>query len=558
MADNTLQYNMIFNEEGLEDVTADLEGLGTTGAEAGAAAAEGFAEMGEAAATAGTEATGAATEAAEATEGATAAAIEGSVAQKELGESAETAGDEGSEAADKMGEHMDKMMTKLILITLVFKAFEDLAKQSDAFQQLQAGFEDFFQSVITNLQPMLDMIATGLNGILPMVAGVLGVIKPIISTLMADIKSQVDIIMGVIGAAIDVSQGNFKEAAGSIADGFKQAGGEWKGVAGQYVSAWNGAVDGISKGMDAINGKHKIMTAEMAKDLADELKAQEKHNSDMAAAQVQGDEQKLKNKDLSLKQQKALIDDEGAAEIAALKKNLALELQIVNANLASHQITQAQAASQRLALEQSTSSKELQITQQTNAKKVELDTAATDKLLANMQKVTNAGAKAFAEKLKETNSLGQATQAAAEAMIEQEADQAAESIEISGLTAAGKAFASAPNPYIGAAEAAGVLLWYSALAAAVGGAGAAIGGAVGGSSSSSSSSTSSSSSGTNSSSSSTSSSGSSSTPAGANIAAGTGTLNLSVFLDTVAILKLVSQASFNGNLQISANAITGL
>ena len=183
------------------------------------------------------------------------------------------------------------------------------------------------------------------------------------------------------------------------------------------------------------------------------------------------------------------------------------------------------------------------------------ETTAMEKI---MEQQSAAFVNAASKEIEAGKSVGDAMEAGTAAVIEAAASEASKMIEIKGAQAAAIAFASAPNPFIGAALALGTLAWYSALAITVGVAGAELGASMTPSTSSSPSggSSGSGSTATTASTASTSPSVTSSNNQGVS-GGGSGTITINVMLDSNTILQMISQASFNGNLVISANAVKG-
>ncbi len=317
-----------------------------------------------------------------------------------------------------------------------------------------------------------------------------------------------------------------------------------------------------SKGLAEDLEKQKKAAADAAAANEEQLKAEIKHNDDMTQSAIVADQEKLKNKKLSNAHIKAVIDDEARIEVENLKRNMDLQMKIIqdheNADLDHKKKYEAQ----KLALLETTASREEAIKRDSASKKAAIDTASMEHELEVMQTVTHATAEAYAQRIAAGDTYQAAAQAAAAQMIRTVADEAAKEIEIKGLAAAGDAFQAAGNPYLGAIEAAGVLAWYSALAAGVG----AVGGAISNSmmpSSSKPSSSSPSGSGSPSSGSSTTSSPASSTGTGVAPSSpgggggGEGTLSVALIIGDEVILRIIQRASFDGRLQISANAIVG-
>lgn len=322
--------------------------------------------------------------------------------------------------------------------------------------------------------------------------------------------------------------------------------------------------------IEILNLKLKDSSALTEKEIkeAKEQQAQEealiknkiKVNDEMLKSDLFADEQRLKNKKLNMNQVKAIYDEEGAKQIATLAKNADLEISILEKQYDKHIIDEKKFNSQVEVLQAQTASKQLAIEQDMASRKKAVDEDLKNSILQNEQAVTDAGAQAMAQQLAQGATMAEATKAMGAAVVSEISKQAAAKIEVYGLEAAGKAFDNAPNIYVGAAEAAGVLAWYSALAAAVGGAGGALansmspsGGGGGGSTTTQTASQAATSTGApvtivNGSS-------ANSGPSSGGNGGGSGQLNVTIMLDSQVLLRMIQQASFNGNLQISANAV---
>jgi hypothetical protein len=562
MDEQTLNWLLTFGAEtgGLIQAQQEIEGVGVAGAEAGAVAAGGFAEMGDAALAAGTitqEEMAASIAEVEALQMATAAAGQQQVV---FGEEASVAGEFAAAAAEKVTHHLEKMMVTLFLVQLVLKGFEEVVKTNESFQQLKASFSDLSESAIDALGPALTIVAKALTAILTVSASIGPVVKGNFELVIAVVKGAANEVTGLLLAIGDVVTGNYGKAIKDIKSHNADAIADFKGVGDQYIKGFKSVEQGFKDAYDGLYNTSKKYTKEQEGELALRVKDEIAHNNDLLKIRMAQDAEHLKNKYLSNAQIKALYQDEGDFQLETLKKNEDLELQVLKAKLAAKMITISQYNNQVFVLEQATASKEILLKADTSSKKQRIDDAETDAMLKNIESVSQAGAQAFAKTLQQTHDLEDATRAAAGAMIKTAADEAAKMIEIKGLEAAAQAFQQAPNIYVGAAEAAGVLAWYSGLAAGVGAVGGALSSAVSGTSSSSASTSSSATASTTS----TTATPTSSTAAQAAATAasgaggggtGPGVLNLTILLDSSIIAKAINQMSYNGQMSISMKCL---
>lgn len=296
---------------------------------------------------------------------------------------------------------------------------------------------------------------------------------------------------------------------------------------------------------------------------ADRLNADIKANDDVAKEQSKAIAERLKDKKLSNDQIKALYDADAQAQIDALNKNSDIQAQILQKQYDAQMISKKQFDAKMIALEQETNDKVAALDDEAASKKTATDTAEMNSELQSIQTVEQAGTAAYVKKMQQTGDIKASTEAALGDMIKAAADAAAKDIEIKGLQAAADAYAGAGNPYLGAVEAAAVLAWYSALAAGVGAAGSAIAsasnppsGAASGSGGTSTPAQSSAVQPSGSAQPVNTNSFNTTQPSGPSANVAGGNLNITVNLDSQPILKAVQQASFNGNIQISANAVT--
>lgn len=338
-------------------------------------------------------------------------------------------------------------------------------------------------------------------------------------------------------------------------------------------------IDALSKGYKdaatanaAATAAATAHTAALQKAAADaaaikekELKDAEAHNNAMLKSEEDADKAILQDKTQSAAKRIALLKKEQADEIKNLKANEVLQKQIIDSNYSAGLISKQQYGEQVAALEQDTQDKITQATAKGGAEQAKVSQETAVAIEKAFEAAGDAAIKAAEQQIAAGKSAGDAMEAAGGALVKTLANQAATSLIATGVQAAGIAFASAPNPYIGAAEAAGVFAWYGALSAVVGGVGDAIGSSMTPSSSASSSASSASSSASTSSTAATAASssaatstaatGTAATPATGGGTGGTQQINLTILLDSQVLLKMIQQASFNGDIQISAKCI---
>lgn len=535
--DRSLDWRLRFGTEsgGLIEAKAGLEEVGAAGTAAGEQVAAGM-------------------------EGAAGATQEATAAQEAFGVAAEESGGLAEKAMTKVEHHLERMVISLFLMQLALRGFEEVVKTNENFQELQQTFKNWFESMVDSGGPALSMMAKALSGLLTISASIGPVVKANFELVIAVLKASFDSASGIIKVALDIATGHWRNAWEDAKKYSHEAVKDFHGVGDQYKAGWKSVVAGVQEGYAVWMNTSKIFTKEMEAELAQRVKDEVSHNNDLLKIEMAHYQEKLRNKYLSRDQIKAIYDEEGAAQIATLQKNNALEMQVLHAKLTAHMLTLAQFHNQKYVLEQQAASKELLLTSETASKKKILDDAAMDAELANIQSITRAAASAFAQKMQQTNDMAQASRAAASASINMLAQEAAKEIEINGLRAAATAFAQAPNIYLGAVEAAGVLAWYSALAAGVGAVGSALSNSISPAASSSSAS----------SAPTTAATASSTAPAGSTAAAqgsaapaqaaGSGggqpmTLSIAVLLDGTIIGKTISQLSYNGGIAISAKCL---
>ena len=229
---------------------------------------------------------------------------------------------------------------------------------------------------------------------------------------------------------------------------------------------------------DAAAALAKKLLEDQAKADEEALKAQIKVIEDETKAQVKGDDEKLKDKNISNAKMKTLYQDQATVQIQAVEKETALEIAALNKQHDQGLISTTQYNAKMIALVTTSDAKMVSLQTEADDKIVAADKKKTEALLKNIEDVESTGTQAFTKALAQGESLQQAGDAAASAMIKSAADAASKKLLIDGATAAGDAFEAAGNPYLGAVEAAGVFAWYAGLAGIVSAAGGAVSNAI--------------------------------------------------------------------------------
>ena len=549
--DGQLTFTLVFNSETgqLQVVQDQLQSTTAAAEEMGAATSEAMD-----AATASTDEAVAATE-------------ELTVAQEEAGAAAEETGNKGSDGLAKIESRLMRVGLNLAMMQLALQGIMTVVKDDEGYQQLQKTFEDTAGTVMNDLAPSIHLLTQGLSGIVGIVGTISAIVAPLLSTIVDTLKGVLDVVTGLVGAVLNTLDGNIRGAAASLKQVGADVSADFKGLGDQWSDGVQKAGDRFAAMLDTMGGTAKAFTKEMAALHATELNEEIAHNNAMAK---EAEDFYAKQATLVGTSEQMKLKLSQAAEAVALKALSSEEdakSQMLRDKLATRQIDQRTYNEEIAALDQDYEDKRTQVAQAAADQRQAITQAETAKVAAAFQTQEKAFVDSAAKQIAQGKDLADAMKAGSEALIENLANEAASWIEIKGAEAAASAFANAPNIYVGAVEAAGVLAWYSALALGVSAAGSALGSAVGGGSSSSSAPSSSSTAGATPAATPTAASGSSAatnqvaaaTPASGGGGGGTPLtqqINLTVLLDSQVLLKMIQVASFNGDLQIYAKAIT--
>lgn len=573
MAEQELKFTLVFNSQtgDLQVVQDKLEGTAAAAEHVGEAAAQGAAVVDKAmqgAASSSAEAFDSFDVAAKTAQKATEQTAKGFEKIQEAGGHAKK---EGGDALEHIGKKVEHVAMGIVVAQLAIEGFKKLAAESAPLQGLQETIEDVAGTLLSDLDPALQLISRGLQGVALGIGAFLALAKPAFSTLTDFIKADVDLITSVIGAAVNLVQGNVRGAYETIKGGVKEAKGEFKGLGGEWEQGLKTGVDRLKEASARAQGETHQFTKAMAAVREGELNSLVAHRAALAKVQLGALEDEMKTINLSEKRKVAIIKAQEKIELATMRDEEATKSQILRDKLATRQVTQQQFDAQLLVIKQETADKAVAITDQATRAEKDIEREHTKALIEQLRSQSSAMADAAAQEILISGNVAQGLRAAGAAEINELGNIAASKIELYGASAAAAAFekaaASAPA-YLsfaaGAAAAAPILLWYTALATGVKVAAGALSGAVGGGGGGGGSAPASSDSiGAGSSSSSSKDSGTgqaanSSPSSGRNSGGGNGTqtLNLTVNLLGEPILRLVQQASFNGDIQISADAIT--
>ncbi len=495
----------------------------------------------------------------------TASAKAAASATTDLGHKATAAGKAGDDGMKKIQSRVAEVASGVLIAQLALEGFKTVAKDSEAFQGLQSTFMEISETAVNDLSPSLDLISKGLQGLALMAGGVAGILQPMFSSVIAVFKSSLDILTGMVGAAINLATGNIRGAKASLDAVTGDIKAEFVGLGDQWTAGFKKLEDGFTAGLDRINGKTKAFTKQRAEDLNAALNAEIAHNDAMLQIKESFIAAEANKMGVSNEHKLALLKYQEDLELNNLKVNEGLKAQALKNSRDAHQITEKQFQTQMQTLEKQSADTRLSIQAKASLQRKAIAESEKQAMKAVFAETEQAFVSAVVGQIKAGEDLQTAMRAGAGAIIQTASEQASKVIVIKGAEAAATAFAAAGNPVAGAVAAAGVMAWYTGLAVLVGGAGAMLSNAVTGDNSTSSKSTAASSSGMMAATASetpaavaaapqSTSGGAAYTPSAGS---GGGQLVVNVLLDSAPILRLVQQASFNGNLEISARAISG-
>jgi hypothetical protein len=325
-------------------------------------------------------------------------------------------------------------------------------------------------------------------------------------------------------------------------------------------------IDGVKKGYkDASDALEKMTKGAVARREALDIEKQEAiaHSQAMLEIQKQGSAEILAEVLTSGDKKKAELQKLAEDEKAQIRVEETAKLAIINAAATKEFGNSKIIAAQKEALAQETADKQLAVEKKLAAEQQKIDNENLKKIKATLAAEMTAFSQAFAQRLGETHNFGAALQAAGAALIETITNQASAEIVVMGVEATLASFrhGSLTGGFFGGlAEASATAAWYTAAASAIGGAGVVISGAIGGGGGGAPSDSGGNLGGGSSPGTPTTYNGGATGPLGLPVSGsgggpGTGQLNVQVLLDGEVLLKFISQASFNGRVAISANAI---
>lgn len=580
MPDQELKFTLVFNsqtgdlqvvQDKLEGVSEAAQGVGNAAAVGAKTAEKGMQDVGKAA----TEAFDSFDMAAKTAEKGGNKAAEG---MNKAGDAAKHVKKEGGDALEHIGKKVEHIAMGIFVAQLAIEGFKKIAAESAPLQGLQETIEDVAGTLMKDLEPALSLISQGLQGLVLGFGAVLAVAKPTFETIIDFLKADVDIVTTLIGAAVNLVQGNVRGAYETIKGGVKDVKGEFKGLDSSWEAGLHTGLERLKEAGERAQGETKKFTKAMAAAREAEINSRVAHNAAVAKISLGAVEDEMKVEGISQARKMALVKKQEKIELDTMRTEQAAKVTILRDKLATRQVTQQQFDSQLLVIQQDTADKSVAIEDQAAREKKSIEREHTKTLIQQLQQQSAAMADAAAQEILISGNVAQGLRAAGAAEINELGNLAASKIEMYGAMAAAAAFekaASSAPPYLsvaaGVAAAAPVLLWYTALATGVKVASGALAGAVGGGGGGGSMPNSSdigSGGGGSSSAASSKDDGSgnaanSSAPARRNSGGSSGgggggpmTLNLTVNLNGEAILRLVQAASFNGDIQISADAIT--
>lgn len=480
---------------------------------------------------------------------------------QKMGDSAQAAGTQGRDAMGLIEGRLVRIGVNLALVQLALNGFRDAVKDSAAFQDLQQTFSETAKGLVENLEPALEIVSRGLQGLVIIVGGVLSFLEPVLQGFIKSVGASADMINEIIAGVILLVQGNVRGAAAE----FKEASQDWSKqftafVDQDWTTAINKAEKALNDGFARMSGDTKAFHAKNTDELQQALNDQIKVNDERLKADQVYLKEQISSTQTSYNDKMQFIKAQETLETSTLLANENIKLQILQAKAESGKMSLKQYAEERTTLVEETAAKEQAIEEKAAAEKKRIDDASQKQLEAMLQKNEQAFASAAAKSIEANNSLGSAIAAGSAATVTALAGEAAKQIEIQGAVAAAAAFKQAAlvgGLPAGLVAGAATLAWYTALATTVEVGGSKLSSAISGSSGGGST-------GASSSSSSSSapvvkaaatSSQVSPTIVAAAAPGGMLQLTLNVNLAGEPILKLVQQATFNGSLQINANAI---
>ncbi len=352
---------------------------------------------------------------------------------KGLGDESKKTGTDSEDAFKKMGGKVKEFALGMIVAQLAMEGLKKLVANNDAFQELQAVFNDTAKVLLDVLQPALTMVAKGLSGLLT-------------------------IIGGAGQALVAMAKGHFSEAGDIMAGSIEKAAG-------------------------IIEGTVKVMTKATAEAAQAQLDQQTAHAAASSALRIAQADFEMGQFQVTEDQRIALIKEKQDAELDALHAANDAKSQSLAIQLQQDQITQAVYDQKKKVLQQQTADQEKAIKLKNKNDITTIEHQKRDQLAGFFMDQVKNQAFAAGQQIATAKSLEEAVRIGGAGMVNALAATAAQYIMIRGAEAAADSFkhASATGGFgAGVAAGAATLAWYSGIAGLVSGAGAAISGAISG------------------------------------------------------------------------------